>query len=204
MKKFTPESMRKGYIVFPKTLLEERIRANGKVEGSLEALIMVLCHVNYSDTEYCVNNHRITCRRGESTHSMMYWSHLLRWSRSKTRRFFQRMVKDGLIEMIGNDDSITHIRVLQYDLWTCQDRITHLGHGRTLEGFPQFWTKYHETLNIPKVNIAKARREWKKMSADERVLATDNIEDYYYNLQDVRYCLQCCTYLTNKSFLNEY
>lgn len=204
MKKFNPESLRKGYIVFPRAMLEERIRANGKVEGDLEALIIIISHVNYSNTEYYINQQPVICLRGESTHSMVYWSHLLGWGRSKTRYFFQKMEKDRIIEIISINTSTTHIRVINYELWTCQDRITNTGHEQKLEGFTGFWTKYHEILNTPKINIAKARREWKKLSANEQKLAIENIDDYYYNLKDVRFSLQCSAYLANKSFLNEY
>ena len=56
----------------------------------------------------------------------------------------------------------------------------------------------------PKKNIAKAQREWKKLSDKEQHLAIDRIEDYYFNLTDTRYILHACNYLSNKAFLNEY
>ena len=56
----------------------------------------------------------------------------------------------------------------------------------------------------PKTNIGRARREWKKLSPHERSLSLKNIDEYYDNLTDTKYCMQASTYLSDKAFLNEY
>ena len=51
MKTPTVEMLKKGYIVIPKSLLENYFATHGQTEGRFEALIRVLMNVNYSDTE---------------------------------------------------------------------------------------------------------------------------------------------------------
>ena len=59
-------------------------------------------------------------------------------------------------------------------------------------------------LQLPKENIAKAQRIWKKLSEKEQQLAIDHIEEYYYHQTNMKFTLHACSYLSNKAFLNEY
>lgn len=72
------------------------------------------------------------------------------------------------------------------------------------EKFRLFWDDYHNIMQLPKENIAKAQRIWKKLSEKEQQLAIDNIEEYYYHQTNVKFTLHACSYLSNKAFLNEY
>lgn len=75
----------------------------------------------------------------------------------------------------------------------------------TLEkGFGAFWDEYHETTRMPRKNKEETLREWKKMSLEERKLAQENIEEYYYHLRNTKYCCQAAKYLANKLFQDEY
>lgn len=47
------------------------------------------------------------------------------------------------------------------------------------EGFDDFWDLYHRITQKNKINIARARKEWKKLTATEKKLALENIEEYY-------------------------
>ncbi|MCS3212442.1 hypothetical protein NXX89_13680 [Bacteroides thetaiotaomicron] len=72
------------------------------------------------------------------------------------------------------------------------------------EKFRLFWDDYHNILQLPKENIAKAQRIWKKLSEKEQQLAIDHIEEYYYHQTNMKFTLHACSYLSNKAFLNEY
>ena len=72
------------------------------------------------------------------------------------------------------------------------------------EDFCIFWEKFHDITEHPKVNIGRARREWKKLTAGEKQRALDNIDEYYDHLNNQKYCKQAATYLADKSFENEY
>lgn len=71
-------------------------------------------------------------------------------------------------------------------------------------GFDDFWDLYHRITQKDKINIARARKEWKKLTATEKKLALENIEEYYAHQKDIRFCKQAATYLADKAFLNEY
>lgn len=204
MEKLTEEMLKKGYIVVPKALLESFLATNGKAKGHFEALMLVLTRVNYSDTECVSQNCRFVCRRGESVHSILHWAEMLGWSRSATRHFFNAMFRTGILERVSNQAGITQIRVTDYDLWTCYRKTYERGKSRTDETFREFWEEYHELTRMEKVNIGRARREWQKLTEQERKLAQTSIGEYYAHLRNVDFCKQAAMYLADKAFLNEY
>lgn len=199
----TAEMLKKGYILFPKVLFEEQMKATKSAAGNFDAFIIVLTHVNFSSLECCVRSHKFLCQRGESTMSVDRWAQLFGWGRSRTRYFFRKMIKNGFIEKIPNSYT-THIRVLDYDLLVGKSR--RQAQRSEAEGitFEAFWEKYHETTQKPRVNIGLAQREWKKLTVSERRLCLMRIDDYYDNLKNTNFCLQASRYLSNKAFLNEY
>ena len=72
------------------------------------------------------------------------------------------------------------------------------------EAFDVFWDKYHETMQKPKQYVARAHREWDKLTKEEQQTAIDHIEEVYYNTNDTRFIPLAATYLKDKAFLNEY
>ena len=206
MSYITPEMLKKGYLLFPKALFEEQMKAKKvrRAEDFFEAFVLVLKHVNYSTVRCCVKGRTFDCARGESALTFVRWAEIFGWNRSRTRYFFNRMFGLGLIEKLLNPYA-THIRIPDYELLT--------GNSRPLaprvkdapgEGFDAFWQKYHEITEKPKVNIGRARREWKKLSPEERRLAQQNIDEYYDHLAHIKYCKQAASYLADKSFKDEY
>ena len=69
----TETILKKGYILIPKSLIEDFLKAGLGTEGYLEAWIRVLALVNYSDTEICVQGNRMICRRGETVYTYSHW-----------------------------------------------------------------------------------------------------------------------------------
>ena len=69
----TETILKKGYILIPKSMIEDFFKTGSQTEGYLEAWIQVLTRVNYSDTEVCVQGNRIVCRRGEAVYSYNQW-----------------------------------------------------------------------------------------------------------------------------------
>ena len=72
MKTPTVEMLKKGYIVIPKSLLENYFATHGQTEGRFEALIRGLMNVNYSDTRAdstssaTAENHPTACSTGRA------------------------------------------------------------------------------------------------------------------------------------------
>ena len=86
MNKFNFQAMTKhGFLIIPKTLLQQQIENPHLQEGEIEALLKILMKVNYSETLYndrC--NKNCPCKRGESLFSYRDWSRVLHWSTGKT------------------------------------------------------------------------------------------------------------------------
>ena len=193
----------KGYVLFPKALFEEQMILNQQAKGHFEAFVLVLTHVNYSQTTCCINGYSFECRRGESILTLIHWAEIFGWNRNRTRYFFRRMFDEGFIERLVNPYT-THIRIPDYDLLTGKSERIPSKPGADSGEFDIFWDAYHEITERQKLNIGRAKREWKKLSAEEKKLALDNINEYYFHLSDIKYCLQAANYLSNKAFTNEY
>ena len=203
MIKSTAEMLKKGYLLFPKVLFEEQIKVTKGATGYFDAFILVLTHVNYSTVECRIHQYTFQCRRGESVMSMVHWAELFGWKRSRTRYFFNRMYDEGIIERLSNP-YITHIRIPDYDLLVGQKRRESVRAEADGITFDAFWEKYHDITRKPKTNVGRARREWNKLSVNERCLSLSHIDEYYDNLADIKYCMQAASYLSNKAFMNEY
>lgn len=202
----TSEILRKGYFLFPKALFEEQMRAKKvrRAEDFFEAFVLVLEHVNYSTVQCCAKGHTFDCLRGESVLTFAHWAEIFGWNRNRTRYFFNRMFDLGLIEKLVNPYT-THIRIPDYELLTGNSRpLAKRQKDAPGEDFDAFWQKYHEITEKPKINIGRARREWKKLSPQEKHLALQNIDEYFDHLSHTKYCKQAASYLADKSFKDEY
>lgn len=171
--------------------------------GDFDAFILVLTHVNYSTTTCRMNDATFECHRGESVLSIAHWAEIFGWQRSRTRYFFNKMFDNGIIEKLPNPHT-THIRVPGYDQLVGRDKREAACNEAGGVTFGAFWKKYHEVTQRQRINIGRARREWKKLSAHERNTALAKIDEYYDNLKDVKYCKQAASYLADKAFLDEY
>jgi hypothetical protein len=211
----TETILKKGYILIPKSLIEDFLKAGLGTEGYLEAWIRVLALVNYSDTEICVQGNRMICRRGETVYTYSHWEKVLGWSRYRTRHFFETLFKSGIMEAVENSAGITLLRVIDYDLWTGQKKAAATRSNHATEGFDDFWDLYHRITQKDKINIARARKEWNKLTATEKKLARQRARtrffirislrhNHYAHQKDIRFCKQAATYLADKAFLNEY
>lgn len=211
MQNVNPQQMAgNGYIVISKLMFTEYMNSCDRHEGDVEAFIKLLLKVNYSETEYTDYWHnKSVCKRGESLRSYRSWGDVFHWSAGKTYRFMQRLCAKGIIEIIPHKDAvILHIRVVNYENWVSIPQASpddlKLQRKAAKEQFDFFWEEYHRITLLPKENIAKAQREWKKLSCKEQQLAIDKIEEYYFHQTNSKYVLHAGSYLSNKAFLNEY
>lgn len=208
MKKFNFQTiMKHGCLIIPKALLQQQIEEQGIREGEIEAFLKILMKVNYSDTQY--NNRQYTdspCKRGESLRSYRDWSRIFHWPIKRTFLFIHNLDKLGVIKIIPHPgDTSLHIRVVEYEKWVGGKSNSEKPKKKVInEKFQVFWDGYHSVTQLPKVNIAKAQREWKKLSSEEQQKAIDNIEEYYFHQTNFKFLMQGATYLANKAFLNEY
>ncbi len=210
-----------------RALLMSMFEKHGEAEGEEEAFLRVLVHVNYKDktVSSCLGEN-LDCRRGDSVMSFLNWGKILGWTRGRVDRFFKRCFLDGSILRV-QDACPSHIRIPDYDAWTgggkkeIRSGISTVGKsnvanssGLDMNGcdagftsglaFERFMDSYSEITQTPRLNVGRAQRYWKKLSVEERTKAFENIEDYYFNLSDIRYCMQAATYLRDKAYLNRY
>lgn len=88
--------------------------------------------------------------------------------------------------------------------WKCTAADSSQKEEGIIQSFHTFWDNYHQIMRKPKVNVARARHEWEKLTKEEWQLAIDRIEDVYYHTNDTRFIAHASTYLKDKAFLNEY
>lgn len=194
----------KGYVMVPRILLHDIIEEHPEASGDNEAFLRVLLNLNYKPAVFRYNGEEHLCNRGESLLSYKQWAHLFGWTRNRIRRFFQRLFDKGVAVIVPNS-IISHIRIPGYDAWLSDAAKQDLEPKLHPEnGFRQFWEEFHETTRLDKCNIAKARKEWNKLSIAERERAVANITDYYVHLGNTKYCLHAVNYLAHKAFDNEY
>ena len=193
-----------GYILIPKHLLRLLLDDRKTPLSELEAWLTLLVKVNFKESVCIIEGCSFVCGCGESLYSTRHWAEQFRWSRGRTRRYFDKLQREGRIRLLPNSKT-THLRVVDYELWTgCRDDARQQIKTRVEENFNRFWQQYHEVTRTDKVNIARARREWRKLTLSEQVLAFEQIETYYEHLRHVKFCMQAATYLADKAFLNEY
>lgn len=70
--------------------------------------------------------------------------------------------------------------------------------------FNTFWELYHSVTNLPKTDKDSSEKHWNKLKKSEQQKALDNIKSYYDSLNDKKYCKKARTYLSAKSFNDEF
>ena len=197
-------SLRMGYVMVSRALLLDIYGKRGAADGEEEAFLRVLTHVNYRDTTVLHGGVQVACGRGESVISFLGWSDILGWTRAHTRRFFEHCFAKGSIEKVVGDLPC-HIRVPGYDAWTgSPGGKKQPGERLVDEALQVFIARYSEVTHLPIENKGQISKAWKRLSTRERGLATERIEDYYYNLDNVQYCYRAVRYLESKVFENEF
>lgn len=70
--------------------------------------------------------------------------------------------------------------------------------------FEDFWLKYHEITELPKTDKKPAIKKWNKLSNTSKIKALNNVQNYFDNLNDKRYCKKARTYLEDENFEDDY
>ncbi|MCD8183067.1 MAG: hypothetical protein LUE99_08175 [Bacteroides sp.] len=202
------DNLSKGYVIVPREVLCGLFENRSQASGYDEAYLCVLLNVNYKPKTCLWNGTPLKCGRGEAIYTYVQWAELLGWTRKRTVCFFRWLVQKNRIRWVESPCP-THLHLNGYEDGTLAQEVIVLAETRKngeapADLFPEFWQEYHEITEKPKVNIGRARREWAKLSAEEKRLAIKNIEEYYDHLANVKYCKQAATYLADKSFKDEY
>jgi len=196
-------ALNKGYILVPKHLLNYRFNQKDESFSYLEAFLMMVINVNFEDREVTIKRKTFVCERGESFLSVPSWAKLFNWSVSKTRWFFDRMEKENLVSYTFLSHNLKKILVVDYDLWTGKPgKITNM-RVKNEDRLMEFYEIYHEITGLRKVDIGLVRREWKKLTVEEKEAAINNIESYCELVKCRDFVKSASNYLKAKSFYDE-
>jgi len=70
--------------------------------------------------------------------------------------------------------------------------------------FSEFWDSYHKITGLKKTDMQPAQKYWKQLTKGEKEKALKNIQPYYDSLNDKKYCKKARTYLSAKSYNDEF
>lgn len=191
-----------GFIVLSRQLLRECLLSMEQAVTNPVAFLLILYMSRYS--------YQDTLERGESSFTLDEWSRLFHWSRWATKRYFDKLLEEGeLTERYEGKKRI--LRLTRYEE-LCGKEAGHApskeckteppAPSLTDEEFERFYEYYYSvnrTLEPSDKNLA--RKEWGKLSPNERRMATANVYDYYLTMQDVRHAKKAYNYLRHKSFI---
>lgn len=104
-----------GWVNIPRKVIEYFNATSDAPYGTLEAMLTIIIHVNYSETSYQVKSKKVNCNRGESVRSITDWAKIFHWSRYKTGRYFKWLQSIGYIQFIDDPNCRCHFAVLPYE-----------------------------------------------------------------------------------------
>lgn len=104
-----------GWVNIPKEVIENCIGLSNNPCSTLEAMLTILLHVNYSDRNYKVGTRKVQCHRGESVRTFTDWAKMFGWSRTKTKRYFKWLESINYIRFIEDPYCLSHFVVLTYE-----------------------------------------------------------------------------------------
>ena len=70
--------------------------------------------------------------------------------------------------------------------------------------FEIFWNDYHSITGLPKTDKEPAFKYFKQLTKKEQLAAAENIRKYADTIQDIKYCKKARTYLSSKTFNDEF
>lgn len=186
------------YFRLPAKIVTHFFDENQYQLSKFEAFLQIIFNVNHNDSlvygEY-------KCCRGESYKSVVSWSKIFNWSKSKTWRFLRDLAEAGIaeVESVGRT---TRLKLLHYDYYVGKQH--NEATNTFTQDFEDFWIEYHRVLQIRATDKAAAFRVYKRLSEQERIKAREKVKRFYYNLGNTKYVVKAVNYLRNKNFNDQF
>jgi hypothetical protein len=110
--------MNKGFIKVFRKIKDHWLYSNNEY---LACWIKILLNVNHSDNKVLLSGKLFEVKRGESLISLDKWSDIFGkgWDKSKTRRFFELLKKDHMVETM-NEQKTTRLIIINFDTYNTQ------------------------------------------------------------------------------------
>lgn len=191
-----------GFIVLSRKLLQECLLSMEQAVTEPVAFLIILYTSHYS--------YQGTLQRGESALTLDKWSRLFHWSRWATKRYFDKLFEEGeLTERYEGKKRV--LRLTRYEE-LCGKEAGHAPRKECRTNPPapsltdqefEYFFGYYYSVNraLEPSDKDLARKEWGKLSPDERKMAAANVYEYYLTMQDVKHARKAYNYLRHKSFI---
>lgn len=147
--------------------------------------------------------HGIRLKRGDLYLNPHELEKYTKWKKSKIYHYLNRLIRDGFLKKLKWGEPIYHMNYYEEH---CGKLITNfkLKEEKTSPddtSFEDFYDFYHYALDITPTEKVKARREWNKLTPDEREVAMQHITDYSESIRKREHIKHACNYLRDKTFL---
>lgn len=191
-----------GYITISRKMAN--LLANGIVMYDEDLLYcMLLIKANYGDT--CVQEGKLL-HRGEIIMTPQDLSALTSWKKTKVYATLDKLKKRQLLESVEGEIQGCY-RLPMYEehcgrTVRPEERkpVPAAPETETESSFLRFFDYYHFTTRLPRKECERARREWKKLSLEEREEALQNVFRYKEATLKTEHLKLACNYLKDKSF----
>lgn len=142
----------------------------------LKAWLTILLEVNHKPDKTNFGNELLKCGRGESLKSLDSWAILFgsKWNKSKVRRFFRLLEKDGMI-IQKNERKTTRITVCNYDSYQHERNAdeTQMKRERNAD----------ETQTTPNKNVKKGKNDKNIMGEINSPTLEERKNNFYHEIK---------------------
>lgn len=191
-----------GYITLSRNFVEQVF--NHINEYNKEILYgKLLTNANFRDS--CTEK-GVMLQRGEIEMRIDRLQEITRWKKTKLYDTIKQLEKEDLLVKLTDKGHGCYMLPMYEEHCGSHVRKEERVHtpgpeeNRTESSFMDFFSFYHFLLATPRLEQEKARREWQKLSMDEREEAIRNVERYKNAVQKREHLKLACNYLKDKSF----
>lgn len=183
------------------------------VHDSKSFYCYLLMKAHYGDAQTTVD--KVILRRGEIRIDIQELINFTHWQKTKVYHALQLMERFQLLERIGAPGS-GHYLITMYEQHcgravrkeeqaalaaaTARSGKSKTEENQTEKQFLNFFHYYHYGTGTPELDQEKARREWAKLTLDEREEALRNVTRYKESVSKREHLKRACNYLKDKSF----
>lgn len=193
-----------GYVILSRKAVKHLLECiEGHDKGSFYCHLLIEAH--YGEPEPVRGGGIV--KRGETCIDVQELMKFTGWKKSKVYEELKLLEKAELLVRINDKSHNGHCLLSRYEEH-CGRNVrkeerphnTALLDNQTEAGFEEFFGYYLFTTKTKGVEKEKARREWRKLSLDEREAALRNVPRYTDAVTKSEHLKMACNYLKDKSF----
>lgn len=190
-------STKNGFISIPRHLIINALKEINETMNESMMFICMLIHFNFSKSQ--------ECERGECAYTIRQWASIFRKSPSYVHRFFNRLIKEGELELISENPRV--YRLTRYEE-LCGFRKQATGCGTRQgkrwvydEDFLDFFETYNRLSGKKGADKHETYIAWQALTIDEKDMAIENCHKYINSIDNRLMLKTPYSYLRKKSFI---